>query len=240
MFFSKYLSNGRDGTTSGTITKTTASGNGATGAITYIVGTATPKWDAGQLARPLRPIPIASSRARAAARLAGMRGGPGSVGLHAMADARCAWTTRGHGGGWVGLGTPWRRVGLGSPTPAQPEVPWREEGVCGFLRAEGARAARRIHRGVRIGAQLRFRLQLCGVGSCVRGSPRDDRRSDNGGPAAWRVARQGWTGRAQLDAARRRVGRYSYEGSGEAEREDGNRLANGTGRRFCRAMMAEP
>ena len=35
-----YIANGRDATTTGTITKTTASGNGATGAITYLTGTA--------------------------------------------------------------------------------------------------------------------------------------------------------------------------------------------------------
>jgi len=33
-----YISNGRDATLSGTITKTTASGNGATGSITFISG----------------------------------------------------------------------------------------------------------------------------------------------------------------------------------------------------------
>jgi hypothetical protein len=44
-----------DGTTSGTITKTTASGNGATGAITYIIGTTTSKVVSpiGTLASPM-------------------------------------------------------------------------------------------------------------------------------------------------------------------------------------------
>ncbi len=53
--FPNYLSDGRDGTPSGTITRTAASGSGATGAITYIVGTTTSKvfFPIGTLTSPM-------------------------------------------------------------------------------------------------------------------------------------------------------------------------------------------